>query len=79
MPNICAFIKRFMNYGLSNEHLVLGIAAALRFRSDDDEQAVRMQELLSRSSMHAAVKEITSLEDAAVVDAIISSCQRLIQ
>lgn len=63
-------LRGTLEYGLPHINLILGIAAALRFRSEDDAQAVRLRELLQGSDLHGALREITSLENDLVLDAI---------
>ncbi|WP_319559500.1 mannitol-1-phosphate 5-dehydrogenase [Marispirochaeta sp.] len=57
-------------YSLPNQNLLVGIAAALYFRNDDDAQAARLRELLEISDIKEVLPRITSLNDTEVLTAI---------
>jgi mannitol-1-phosphate 5-dehydrogenase len=63
-------LRGTIEYGTSHRNLVVGIAAALYFRNDEDDQAEKLQGLLRSLDMKSALPEITSLDDSGIIKAI---------
>ncbi len=53
-----------LSQGISPQHIVVGITAALRYNNAQDEAAVKVQALISEQGMGQAVKQICGLDDA---------------
>lgn len=67
-----------LEYGLPNEHLQEGIAAALHYRNADDPQAVELQVLLAELGPVQALAKVTGLDaESDIVAAIIARYQAL--
>lgn len=63
-------LRGAIEYGTSYRNLVVGIAAALYFRSDEDDQSEKLKGLLASLDVKSAIPEITSLDDDGIVKAI---------
>ena len=63
-------LRGTIEYGLPNRNLLIGIAAALYFRNENDPQAEHLRELLEISDIKEVIPRITSLKDADVLAAI---------
>ncbi|MNE80483.1 Mannitol-1-phosphate 5-dehydrogenase [compost metagenome] len=62
-----------LEYGLPNEQLQEGIAAALHYRNADDPQAVELQTLLADLGPAQALARVTGLDaDSDIVHAIVA-------
>jgi len=66
-------LRGAIEYGTSYRNLVVGIAAALYFRNDEDDQAEKLQGLLASLDVKSAIPEITSLDDKEILAAIESA------
>ncbi|EPT7056005.1 mannitol-1-phosphate 5-dehydrogenase [Cronobacter sakazakii] len=51
-----------LEYGLPHQNLVLGIAAAMHFRSEDDPQAQELAQLIADKGPQAALAQISGLD-----------------
>ena len=49
-------------YGLDNQHLLKGVAHALKFHNDEDEQAVELQAFIAENGVEAAIIKYTGAE-----------------
>ena len=56
-------LRGTLEYGLPNRHLIIGIAAALHYRSDQDPQAQEMANLLAENGVTSTVIEVCGLQD----------------
>ena len=63
-------LRGTIEYGTKNSSLIKGIAAALKYRNAEDEQAVELEKKLNTLEFTAAIKEITSLEDESIIKKI---------
>ena len=63
-------LRGAIEYGTSYRNLVVGIAAALYFRNDEDDQAEKLQGLLASLDIKNAIPEITALDDQEIIKAI---------
>ncbi|MDC7225156.1 MAG: mannitol-1-phosphate 5-dehydrogenase [Spirochaetales bacterium] len=63
-------LRGAIEYGTSYRNLVVGIAAALYFRNDEDDQAEKLEGLLASLDVKSAIPEITSLVDDDIIKAI---------
>lgn len=52
-----------VEYGLPRANIVKGIAAALRYRSPEDSQSLKLAEMIETQGLAATVREICGLED----------------
>lgn len=68
------------SYGLPYDKFELGIAAALRFRNEEDEETVRMHRMITEMGCRQALIQITSLpETDPVVGEIVALVRRRIR
>lgn len=51
-----------LEYNTANHNLITGIAAALKYRNQDDPQAVELEKILADNSLDKAIAQITGLE-----------------
>ena len=49
-------------YHTANDNLLIGIAAALNYRNQEDEQAIELAEKITKSGVEAALCEVSGLE-----------------
>ncbi|OCG18179.1 mannitol-1-phosphate 5-dehydrogenase [Gilliamella sp. WF3-4] len=54
-------------YQVQNTNLLIGIAAALNYRNDDDEQAVELADLIANKGVKAAFTEISGIENNNII------------
>ena len=64
-------------YGLPVDHLLIGAGAALHYDNPEDKQSVELQAKIAEMGVRAAAAEITGIEDAAILDAIIAEYEKL--
>jgi len=63
-------LRGTMEYGTENSSLIKGIGAALKYRNNEDAQAVELEKKLNSQDLSLAIKEITSLEDEVMITKI---------
>lgn len=63
-------LRGTIEYGTKNSSLIKGIGAALKYRNNEDEQAVELEKKLNNQDLSLAIKEITSLEDEVMITKI---------
>ncbi len=63
-------LRGTIEYGTKNSSLIKGIGAALKYRNNEDEQAVELEKILNSQDLSSAIKEITSLEDEVMITKI---------
>lgn len=63
-------INTALSYDLPVDELLVGVAAALHFRNEEDNQAVEIVEKINKLGLEETIKEITSLEDKNIIDKI---------
>lgn len=56
-------LRGTLEYGLPNGHLIIGIAAALHYRSSQDPQAQEMANLLAENGVTSTVTAVCGLQD----------------
>ena len=56
-------LRGTLEYALPNRHLIIGIAAALRYRSHQDPQAQEMANLLEEKGVTSTVNQVCGLHD----------------
>jgi len=49
-------------YQLSNTNLLIGIAAALNYRNQDDEQAIELADIIAKQGIDSAFSQISTIE-----------------
>lgn len=64
-------------FGLPVDHLLTGVGAALHYNNPEDKQSVELQEKIKTNGVKATVAEITGIEDAAIIDAIVAEYEKL--
>ncbi len=64
-------------YGLPVDHLLLGMGAAFHYSNENDAQSVELQEKIAENGLVAAIKDITGIEDADLIDKIIAAYHTL--
>lgn len=64
-------------FGLPVDHLLTGVGAALHYNNPEDKQSVELQEKIKANGVKATVAEITGIEDAAIIDAIVAEYEKL--
>lgn len=64
-------------FGLPVDHLIVGVAAALRYNNPDDKQSVELQAKIAEKGIRAAVVDVTELTDEALIDAIVAEYEKL--
>ena len=52
-----------LEYNTANQNLITGIASALKYRNQDDPQAVELKNLLTDLPLNKAISQITGLEE----------------
>ncbi|ARU92685.1 mannitol-1-phosphate 5-dehydrogenase [Tatumella citrea] len=68
-----------LEYELSQDHLVTGIAAALHFRSEQDPQSQELAGLLTKQDVAATLAEISGLDaDSPVVRAVVKAWNAMV-
>ncbi len=63
-------LRGTIEYGTENRNLIAGIAAALYFQNEEDEQARELRSALDKLGVRAVIPRITSLDDAEIIGAI---------
>lgn len=67
-----------LEYQLPNHHLIVGIAAALHFRCDNDPQAIEMARCIDENGLNKAIEQLCGLENyPQIVAAICDEYQRM--
>lgn len=64
-------------FGLPVDHLLVGIAAALHYKNDQDPQSVELQEKVSSLGVRKALTEISGITDEAILDAVEANYAKL--
>ena len=70
-------LRGTLEYGLENDNLVYGIAAALMYKNEEDTQSVEMQHKISEEGIESAVKDMTCLEDSSPIFKIVQTYQKI--
>ena len=60
-------LRGTLEYGLPNDHLVRAIAMALKYRNENDPQAIELAQSLADNGVVATVKKYTELQDDSVI------------
>ncbi|MCI5763232.1 mannitol-1-phosphate 5-dehydrogenase [Actinobacillus porcinus] len=63
-------LRGTLEYGLPNDHLVRAIATALKYRNENDPQAIELAQSLADNGVVATVKKYTELQDDSVIERI---------
>ncbi|WP_273382689.1 mannitol-1-phosphate 5-dehydrogenase [Actinobacillus porcinus] len=63
-------LRGTLEYGLPNDNLVRAIATALKYRNDNDPQALELAQSLADNGVVETVKKYTELQDNAVIERI---------
>ncbi|WP_273395637.1 mannitol-1-phosphate 5-dehydrogenase [Actinobacillus porcinus] len=63
-------LRGTLEYGLPNDHLVRAIAMALKYRNENDPQAIELAQSLADNGVVATVKKYTELQDDSVIERI---------
>mgnify|MGYP002543134713 FL=1 len=65
------------SYGISVDNLIIGVGAALHYDNPEDAQSVELQQTIKDLGVKEAVKKISAIEDAELLNAIETSYQKL--
>ena len=63
-----------LEYNVPNDNLIIGIASALKFESDSDEESIKLNSLIKEKGMKEALKEVT---ENSINDEIISKVEKV--
>lgn len=63
-------LRGTLEYGLPNDNLVRAIATALKYRNENDPQALELAQSLADNGVVATVKKYTELQDNSVIERI---------
>lgn len=63
-------IRECLKFGLSYENLSKTCAYILKFKDENDEQAVKLQQLLTKNTVKNVIKEVTNFENDKVANEI---------
>lgn len=63
-------LRGTLEYGLPNDNLVRAIATALKYRNENDPQAIELAQSLADNGVVATVKKYTELQDDSVIERI---------
>lgn len=66
-----------LEYDLPVDNLIIGIAAALHFDDENDEQAVELQRKISEQGLEKTIKEVTEITDDNIISKISSAYENL--
>ena len=64
-----------LEYDLPVDHLIIGIAAALHFDDESDQQAVELQRKISDRGLEKTIEEVTGIKDQTIISNISSAYQ----
>lgn len=64
-------------FGLPVDHLLVGIAAALHYKNEQDPQSVELQAKIAELGVRAALTEISGIEDEALLEKIEENYKKL--
>ena len=66
-----------VGFGLPVDHLIIGVAAALRYNNPEDEQSVQLQAKIAEQGVRAAFAEISQVTDEKIIDAVVAEYEKL--
>lgn len=66
-------------YDLPVDHLLIGMGAAFRYNNENDAQSVELQKKIADEGITAAVKEVTGIEDEALVARIVKEYEAVVK
>jgi mannitol-1-phosphate 5-dehydrogenase len=64
-------------YGLPVDHLLVGIAAALHYKNDQDPQSVELQQKVEELGIRGVLKEVSGIEDETLLQTIEANYSKL--
>lgn len=64
-------------YGLPVDHLLVGIAAALHYKNDQDPQSVELQQKVEKLGIRGVLKEVSGIEDESLLQTIEANYSKL--
>lgn len=64
-------------YGLPVDHLLVGIAAALHYKNDQDPQSVELQQKVEELGIRGVLKEVSGIEDESLLQTIEANYSKL--
>lgn len=64
-------------FGLPVDHLLVGIAAAPLYKNEEDAQSVELQQKITDLGVEAALKDVTGIEDAAILATVVENYNKL--
>lgn len=66
-----------VGFGLPVDHLVIGVAAALRYNNPDDKQSVELQAKIAEMGVKAAFAEISQITDEKIIADVVAAYEKL--
>lgn len=63
-------INTALEYNLPIENLLVGLAAALNFRNEEDKQAVEMQDDIKNLGIEKTIEKVTEIKDEKIIEKI---------
>ncbi len=63
-------INTALEYNLPIENLLVGLAAALNFRNEEDKQAVEMQDDIENLGIEKTIEKVTEIKDEKIIEKI---------
>ena len=63
-------INTALEYNLPIENLLVGLAAALNFRNEEDKQAVEMQDDIEKLGIEKTIEKVTEIKDEKIIEKI---------
>ncbi len=64
-------LRGTLEYAMSNDNLIYGIAAAFRYEDLNDQQTKKLQKKISSSNLKTVIREVTLLSENQVIEKII--------
>ena len=64
-------------YDLPVDHLLVGIAAALHYKNDQDPQSVELQQKVEELGIRGVLKEVSGIEDESLLQTIEANYSKL--
>lgn len=70
-------INTALEYDLSIDNLLEGLAAALHFRNDEDSQAVELKNDIENLGLEKTIEKITEIKDEKIIEKIVENYEKL--
>lgn len=70
-------INTALEYDLSIDNLLIGLAAALNFRNEEDDQAVELEKDIENLGLEKTIEKITEIKDKKIIEKIVENYEKL--